>query len=256
MPDPDARLPSSGLYATADEDGPRVWIPGKVSGPTVNPPFDKRMYPALPWAGPIQRGWITEDSPPGPYKLNFLFNPMELSYDHSLSPLLVPPDSTAGVASLGPIGGSTLSFSLLFSRQYEVAYNGDKKGVLSDLQVMQGLVGMHRPDLNMPDNAFMWVKRLRFNFGSLINYTGYIKSLSVQISIFSEKMVPMFAKASITAEYLPAAWEVGATTVADTSVAAPPPPAAPAPTFTAPAPAKTATSTPIRRTGPSVPSIW
>ena len=215
--------------------------------PTTNPKFDDRMYAPLPWAGPIKRGRITEEDPPGPYVLNFLYNPVELSFEHSFNPTMRPPDSTMNVATLGEPGGTMLSFSLLFVRQYEVAYNGDTDGVLTDIRVLQGLTGMFRQDIKMADNAFMWQKRLRFNFGDLINFTGYIHSMSYGLQFFNERMVPMAAEVSISATYLPPTIGiVGAVPPAmDVTTGLPTP-------ITAPQ----SKVLPAKRTGPAQASIW
>lgn len=190
--------------------------PGNMTNEKRNPPPDGRMFRPLPFAGPIARGYITEHQPPGPGRCYFMYNPNQLSYSFEVAKDLVAPDATASVPTNGPVGGTTVSLSLLFVRQFEVAYGRDTKGVWRDIDALRYLIGITDPD----SIGFGWTKTLMFVFGadhSMVFY-GAITSMSVTLTLFSEKMVPMAAEVVIGASWMPAVWDgVVAAAKSDTS---------------------------------------
>lgn len=175
--------------------------PGDVAPRNGYP--DPRMFRALPFTGKILRGYIREYNDLGPRgegRVDFLYNPNTISYDFQVNGSLIGTDQQHPVATRGMIGGNGMSFSLLFSRQFEVAYGGDLWGVHRDLDALKYCVG-----ITSSDTGFMIQKTNMFVMGahaSMIFY-GFIDQMTVEIGYFSEKMVPMFAQVSLHATYVP-----------------------------------------------------
>lgn len=208
---------------------PKPAAPGLVGKQNANVYLDNgtpdgRMFRGLPWAGPISRGYVTEHSPSGKNRVNFMYNPNLITYGFELNAALKAADQMSPQALIMPgiPGGNTMSFDLLFSRQFEVAYGGDKQGVWRDIEALKRITGVR------VNQGYMLQKTLMFVMGAdpTMVYYGSIRSLQVQIGYFSEKMVPMYASVSISVLYIPPGADPSATvssvpgTVSSTQAAA------------------------------------
>jgi hypothetical protein len=210
-----------------------------------NSPPDGRMFRPLPFVGKVERGYIKEMTPPGPGVCYFMYNPNQFSYNFQISQDLVAPDATAMVPTSGPVGGTTVSFQLLFVRQFEVAYGGSTRGVWEDLDALRYLIGIDDPT----KIGYGWLKVLMFVFGtdpSMVFY-GAITNIGAQLSLFSEKMVPMAATADISVTWFPPSFNINAAAQEAASVNA-----AKAKAVTTPA----AQRQTVNKGGPSIASIY
>lgn len=146
----------------------------------------------------MQRGSIYEHKPEGPGAFHFLYNPNSLSYTFAFNEALSDPSQTAEVRTMGPLGGTTLSMTLMINRQYEVAYGGDSQGVMNDINALKYLVGMKDDTY-----SYMTLKTLRFELGKNLRFYGFVNSMSAAVELFSQQMVPMAAVVQLTAFQMP-----------------------------------------------------
>lgn len=190
---PNAVIPFDPVY-----QHPETMV-GAIGNPVSNEPFDGRHHPALPWAEDIERGFIANHQPPGPYRLRFLYNPNHIDLSFQLSGSLTAIDQTAGIPTAGAIGGHTVGFKLLFDRHYEVAYGSDQIGVWQDIEVLKGLVGA------TANQGFMIQQALKFCFSTKLygTFYGFIHTMEIAMGLFSKSMVPMMAEVSIGATFVP-----------------------------------------------------
>lgn len=136
----------------------------------INPPTDPRLNSILARTGsPLVHGIIqqTDDlvtggSDPGgkaitpqpyPYACRFMFNPPQVDISYSINPNVLPSSqltaSQLQATAFYP-GSTSISFSLLFDRTYEVAYGKmtpfdadlQKIGVYADVAALEAVVGV------------------------------------------------------------------------------------------------------------------
>lgn len=172
----------------------------------LNPPFDPRMRgigSPLNQGRGMRRGWVqTEDDN---LRVNFLFNPSELSLGHTVSDTAqttknrAKNDVTDGAfyASIG----STASFKLLYDRTYEL-YDNPKPnslvgrfGVLADVAAWYTMLGM------LPEMPTNWESaiitdppqpKMAYLFmGPKMVYYGWLNGISVTYSHWTQRMVPV-----------------------------------------------------------------
>lgn len=191
-----APKPSSGLPKSSTATVPFSTVPTVLAS---NDDFDSRHYPALPWAGPVFRGFIANHQPPGPFRLRFMFNPNQIDLGFTLNQNQLAFDQQANIATAGSIGGHSIGFTMYFNRQYEVAYRGDKLGVYKDINILKALVGIQA------NNGWMIMQALKFVFSDTLDgvFYGFIDSLGVKLGPFSEKMVPLMAEVQVSATFVP-----------------------------------------------------
>jgi hypothetical protein len=190
------------------------------------------------------------------YRLNFLYNPSVLTEQRSIdttnagiSPLYSRADDPT-VSPLLPLN-SSINFDLLFDRTFELwdmSYHGTSvgsTGVMADMDILYGLVGIKAPansanpttpSVTIPnpggttfnvDNltGVMQYSPVYAYFGSAwassynnLKYYGYITSISITITHWSQDMIPMRCGVSISMTLLPSIIKTSAsTTTADTT---------------------------------------
>lgn len=183
------------------------------------------------------------------YILSFLYNPSVINVSHSIDannqimPAYTRSDFDQGTPLVA--GGGSLSFSLLFDRTYEMSdpkqrntYAGTY-GVLADIHVLYNLVGMNANQIvgqdatkkdpaSSPDSrgvvGVMQMNPVIVNFGrppeggfrddnlpimSRLRYFGYLTSLNVTYSHFTQRMMPSRCAVAISMQLMSAAgWSV------------------------------------------------
>lgn len=191
-----------------------------------NPKFDPRIL-AIPFKqvsqgfggtkdSTLYRGAIvSKDNLDGvQYKVNFLYNPSTISESRSLdleNQILPPHQRVPGDTGNYVTGlSTTIGFSLLFDRTYELwdsKYQGTDVGtwgVQVDTNAFYNLTGINRQEVvpgvrggrsqNMIVQGPMAATpvTLYFGYGSpgSLQYFGYINSLAVTYTHFSQQMVP------------------------------------------------------------------
>lgn len=193
-----------------------------------NPPADPRINSIITKTGsPLRQGIIqqTDDNVVAPqrfpYACRFMFNPtaIEVSYatdESAFDPATMSAAQSAGVAVVP--GKTSISFSLLFDRTFEVAYGPSTLrprdlrdiGVYADIGALESVVGSR---FNFASNSknviqLMGLRPCYFIFGGGNNnvglsFIGAITSMTVTYSSFSERMVPVRAGVIINAtQYL------------------------------------------------------
>lgn len=190
----------------------------------INPATDPRINSIITKTGsPLKQGIIqqTDDNVTGgqkyPYACRFMFNPtaIEVSYatdETAFNPATLTP--AQGAASAIVPGKTSISFSLLFDRTFEVAYgpsalrprNLRDIGVYADIAALENVVGVR---YNFAEDAesvtqLMGIRPCYFVFGGGDNnvgltFIGAITSMNVTYSSFSERMVPVRAGVAINA---------------------------------------------------------
>jgi hypothetical protein len=165
------------------------------------------------------------------YILNFLYNPSVVNVSHSINaanqvaPAYTRSDFDKGTPLVA--AGGSLSFSLLFDRTYEMSDPAQQGtfagtyGVMADIHVLYNLVGIntkqlvgHEADKSAPSSAVdskdvigvMQMNPVIVHFGrpmdggyrdsslpnmSMMRYFGYLTSLNITYSHFSQRMMPV-----------------------------------------------------------------
>lgn len=180
-----------------------------------NPPFDKRLNSSNPWfPGKAQRGsmvqnkdYVTSLGAGYPLKLQFLYNPMSITYDYVFNMEVNAPKALTPAQAATPMngfmGGTTVGFALLFDRSYDVMDGTQPKGVEVDAAAFQNMVGMPGGQgflslipLDVYFSAAVDVTKLVDVGGkwpepvSTLHFHGYVSSASIAYTHFSELMVP------------------------------------------------------------------
>lgn len=233
----------------------------------TNPAFDKRILRLAQIHGSgttkFQRGFLITAQRKNPsaatraqrrYRVNFLYNPSDLSVSHSVNlndnATALPTElrSDADIGQVRGLTGASMSFSLLFDRTYEVA-NRDiwnrpeaAMGCYADITALYGMCGITEPTtastslqtvytapsttttngvaapasagdqvygvmkLNPVFAVFCPVRTvdsagLRSGI-SMMRYYGYISSLGVQYTHWTQRMIPARCVASIGMQLL------------------------------------------------------
>lgn len=187
----------------------------------LNPPFDARMRKIgspLNLSGRIQRGWaISEDSV---NRVNFLYNPSQLNLGHTVNPDAVAsplqaPDSLDVMDPYYTSADSSLNLELLYDRTYEL-FSPDRKnrtnyatqyGMFADVAAWYTLVkiydeyptGWGDSLLKQPMNLVP----IYLFAGPRMPFYGYITSLGVTYTHWTQNMIPQRGKISISFQILP-----------------------------------------------------
>lgn len=196
----------------------------------INPPPDPRLNSILKKVkSPLRHGIIQQaDTEVAgdqqlPFACRFMFNPGVLSVRYGVNPTAVEEvDKTADeAAGLMTIPGSTsLGFSLLFDRTYEVAYGPTqtnrapmtKLGVYRDIAALECVVGARNRFATTDAGAIqnMTFKPVYIIFGGGdgnggtlgMSFIAGITSISVNYALFSANMVPTRCSVDIEATVL------------------------------------------------------
>jgi hypothetical protein len=227
----------------------------------INPPTDRRLNSILQKTGsPLRQGIIqqTDDvvaaagttvqsdgtsiSQPYPYACRFMFNPPDFTVGYGINTNVLPlgqmtPAQLQGKAFYA--GQTSISFSLLFDRTYEIAYgpggtyNADlrKIGVYADIAALEAVVGVRSVSTTNPganDQSGATASVLKTSGGSTLlgnmsmvpvyilfgggsgpggdsvgmGFAAYITSMTVNYGLFSSSMVPTRASVQIGATQL------------------------------------------------------
>jgi hypothetical protein len=173
------------------------------------------------------------------YMLNFLYNPSTVQVSHSLDaanqvmPAYTRSDQDTGTPLTA--AGGTLSFSLLFDRSYEMSDPSQHDtvegtyGVMADIHVLYNLVGINAKQqvwtsATSSDAAStetgdvvgimqmnpIWVhfNQARHLFAdklpnlSRMSYFGYLSSLDISYTHFSQRMTPVRCAVSISMQLM------------------------------------------------------
>jgi hypothetical protein len=189
----------------------------------------------------LKRGYMVTAFPKGKsgkfYMLNFLYNPSTVQVSHGIDAAnQVMPDYTRSDLDDGvPLvaAGGTLNFSLLFDRSYEMSDPSKfdtvagTYGVMADIHVLYNLVGINTPVKPSPTadtetstdvkNAIgvmqmhpVWCRfgqartSMRDKLPSLsrMEYLGYVASLDITYTHFTQRMTPVRCAVSITMQLM------------------------------------------------------
>lgn len=203
--------------ATKNNDGKKQKGVYKVAT-ALNPPFDPRMRrigSPLNLTGRIQRGWI--QSTDGK-RVNFLFNPSQLDLTHTVDPdaALNPAQKIDG--DLNPdyvYTASSTGVRLLYDRTYELfspdssgkTNFANKYGVWADVAAWYTFVGMLRRMPTAWDDSFITAPP-QYNpawlfVGPSMAYYGWVNSINVTYSHWTQAMVPSRCAVDIGFQILP-----------------------------------------------------
>lgn len=207
----------------------------------LNPPFDPRMRrigSPLVNPKPMKRGWIQTAKLSGAsdnWRVNFLFNPSEISLNHAISQdvpspeqVMKNPNVVPGMSAALANVGASLSFSLLFDRTYEVWTQRNNTlantfGVYADvgafykyLHVLaetpridspQHISKPGDPELNAATQFRDWeflsptspavIQPSYIWIGPYMKYYGYVDSMAVTYTHWSHRMVPIRCRIDI-----------------------------------------------------------
>jgi hypothetical protein len=234
--------------------GQKLTDPGNALN-YINPPTDRRLNSILDKiSSPLRQGIIqqTDDlvtpggasasdgtslNQPYPYACRFMFNPPDFEVGYNVNTDVLPlgqmtPAQTAGKSFYA--GQTSISFSLLFDRTYEVAYGPGgsyqddlrKIGVYADVAALEAVVGVRSVSTASGSNAGvlkdgsgktllgnMTLVPVYIVFGGGIDrvtgdvtvgmgFVAFITSMRVSYGLFSSSMVPTRASVVIGATQL------------------------------------------------------
>lgn len=207
----------------------------------LNPAFDPRILTigsTTTKSRKLTRGFLQSDSSitdyPGiPGRVNFLFNPQSVSVSHAMATNAVetpPGNRVPGVPSvvydtLNPVGEVT--FSLLFDRTYELwdktkvgttvgqyGCYADVLGIYMLLGITGGIdwepvQGPFTPGMRRPENGFTTLFPSSPLLGApiycymgVMKYYGFVDSLGITVTHWTENMVPLRCEADISMSLL------------------------------------------------------
>lgn len=213
----------------------------------TNPRFDRRIR-SLPLLGSARGGRVqrssvvtrgrleTESKVNGHmYKLNFLYNPTDITWTGGSESNIV---SDASRRPAGDGGQNYLvamnqqvSFALLFDRTYETwdydtSKDTSKLGVLADIRILYGMLGIlgsvdlefdgtgatgegaggslnvHEVSKPIPTSFMQWVPMWAI-FGPKLSYYGVVDSASVTYSHFTQRLIPNRCAVSLSMSLMP-----------------------------------------------------
>ncbi|MFC9505400.1 hypothetical protein [Streptomyces sp. NPDC057002] len=174
------------------------------------------------------------------YMLNFLYNPSTVQVSHGIDaanqvmPAYTRSDQDKGTPLVA--AGGTLSFSLLFDRSYEMSDSTQFNkiegtyGVMADIHVLYNMVGINAPqqvwnqgdaeaaESSVDANQVIGVMQMNpvwCRFGqarhamrdklpglSRMEYFGYVSSLDITYTHFSQRMTPVRCAVSISMQLM------------------------------------------------------
>ncbi|MFE2539054.1 hypothetical protein [Actinacidiphila glaucinigra] len=174
------------------------------------------------------------------YMLNFLYNPSTIQLSHSIDaanqvmPAYTRSDEDSGTPLVA--AGGTLTFSLLFDRSYEMSDSSKFNtiegtyGVMADIHVLYNMVGINAPQVvwdqgggesastSVDANNVIGIMQMNpvwARFGqarhafrdklpnlSRMEYFGYVASLDITYTHFSQRMAPVRCAVGITMQLM------------------------------------------------------
>lgn len=156
-----------------------------------NPPFHKSALRTGTWGNGLFKGRIMDNFKPGTggdgirRNLYFLYNPSAIAASYALNTDVLAPANMVQATEIGlGVAQQSFSFSLLFNRMYEVAYDGSTKGVNADVEALEAL--LHFTSMQ-PSIQFI---PLKFFFGAHWSVVGVVNSISLRYTMFSREMIP------------------------------------------------------------------
>lgn len=169
----------------------------------VQVPFDPRMRsihrPAQTRYTPaVHHGTIESDSAGQGGKLEFLFNPSEISVSYSGDPTKIPSGQDDPAQQGLPLSSnSIISFKLYFDRTFEMLKGGGI-GVMTDVMALERLCGIS------PERPFMQLNRVKINLGMAqeFRFFGVIQNFTVLYSHFNPGMTPFRCGIDVSATRL------------------------------------------------------
>ena len=186
------------------------------AGVSFQSPFDRRIV-NLPLNNgkPLSRGFLQQrDAQVQPGRsmgLRFLYNPEQINLEYQLDTSTYPPYAQPLTATpvAPPVipGSATLSFSLVFDRTYDCW--GPRKrgegpdgpshaGIAHDIRHLEKMLGY------TADFPFLTVVAMQVFFGAAgLRYFGYITSMSVLYSTWTQDMRPTRGGVSLSMAILP-----------------------------------------------------
>lgn len=220
-------MPGSGIWENSFD--PRI-----QSIPSYLPGQSKDSYG-------LKRGYMVTAFPKGKsgkfYMLNFLYNPSTVQVSHGIDAAnqVMPPYLRSDLDEGTPLvaAGGTLSFSLLFDRSYEMSdqtqFNKVEGtyGVMADIHVLYNLVGINTPvqpaateDAEASTDTsnaigIMQMHPVWCRFGqprtsmrnklphlSRMEYFGYINSIDITYTHFTQRMTPVRCAVSLSMQLM------------------------------------------------------
>lgn len=186
----------------------------------LNPPFDPRMRrigSPLNQTTKIRRGWIQDEQSAN--RVNFLYNPSELDLSHSMDPNYtanpnMAPDTVDPLDPWYTSPTGSLSVGLLYDRTYELFSKASSKnnmankyGVFADVAAWYTFLKMYD---SMPadwrDSIMTSPQQMVMSYlyiGPTLVYYGYVQSLSVTYTHWSQFMVPVRCSVNISFGLIP-----------------------------------------------------
>lgn len=223
----------------------------KAQGATyLNPPFDSRLLGVGYWGyrgkGKFKRGRIVQALAPR-QGVRFLYNPLEITANHSLSIDLMSSQGTSLDALKGLDGLQTgflmnlgdVSVSLLYDRTYEMwdrskAHTAaGKYGVYADVLAFYQMLNITKAHSSVKQtlhdletgnfgttevwNSFYPKNQLtptlvNLFIGDTLRYYGMVQGLSITYSHFTHRMVPTRCAVDLSIQFMPDPNDSGKTT--------------------------------------------
>lgn len=178
----------------------------------ANPNFDPRPR-ARSGAGGVKefsnlyRGYITQlrkevygigGEEPKRRRVNFQFNPTQISLNYSINTDAFPQESRASedTAPILAAAGQTLSWTLYFNRTYETMTGTKKVGVMADIQSMEYLLGSKGNGEGVAAVECMVVFGMTKS-GKPLAFAGWISDLNITFLQFTHRMIPTVAMVEV-----------------------------------------------------------
>lgn len=228
---------SDGVVSDGTGSGATPFGTNSMGNLIQNPPFDGRagtrgavddqgrllMLPR----SLLRRGYMANrdpDSHGNRYLVNFQFNPTDFTHSMSANseiPLGGFNDGGSGqfgdILKAAPDSGQSLSFNLLFDRTYDAwVYDGSyaaTQGVLTDIKTLYGLFGMYTSKqsgtyqdpstVSLAPTGLMQPRYVWISFAPGLAYFGVVQSCDVQVTHFTQRMVPVRAAVNLSIAIFP-----------------------------------------------------
>jgi hypothetical protein len=155
----------------------------------------------------LYRGYITqmrqepfpvmEGAPKVRRRVNFQYNPTDISINYSINTDVYPADSvnSEGLAPVLAAQGQTISWTMYFNRTYEMLVGSKRVGVMADIQSLEYMLGSH--DGQGLAAVDMMVCFGMTKSGKPIAFNGWISNLDVQLLQFTHRMIPTVAMVQV-----------------------------------------------------------
>jgi hypothetical protein len=156
-----------------------------------NPPFHASALVRGPHSPLLYKGRIRDNYKIGTggdgirRNLYFLYNPSAITASYTLNTDVLAPANLAKATEIGlGVAQQSFSFTLLFNRMYEVAYDKSNKGVNVDVEALEAMLHFTS---QQPSIQFI---PLKFFFGAHWSVVGVVNSINLRYMMFSHEMVP------------------------------------------------------------------